>query len=47
MLQDAARLRKRNSIQKVTENPPQPNLGENIVRMFDRRKSLMRDKTTA
>jgi trehalose-6-phosphate synthase len=47
MLQDAARLRKRNSIQKVTENPQQQNLGENIVRMFDKRKSLMRDKTTA
>jgi trehalose-6-phosphate synthase len=47
MLQDAARLRKRNSIQKVTENPQQQNLGDNIVRMFDKRKSLMRDKTTA
>ncbi|WP_353643679.1 trehalose-6-phosphate synthase [Mesorhizobium sp. WSM2239] len=47
MLQDAARLRKRNSIQKVTENPQQQNLGDNIVRMFDKRKSLIRDKTTA
>jgi trehalose-6-phosphate synthase len=47
MLRDAARLRKRNNIQKVTENPQQQNLGDNIVRMFDKRKSLIRDKTTA
>jgi trehalose 6-phosphate synthase len=48
MLQDAARLRKRNSIQKVTENSQPRNLGDNIVSMFDRRnKSVVRDKTIA
>jgi trehalose-6-phosphate synthase len=47
MLQDAARLRKRNSIQQVTENPPQ-RLGHNIVRMFDKRKAMAaRDRTPA
>jgi trehalose 6-phosphate synthase len=46
MLQDAARLRKRNTIQKATENPPQ-SLGHNIVRMFDKRKAMARDRTPA
>ena len=48
MLQDAARLRKRSEIQEVTAQPqPEPRFADNVVRMFDRRRAMARDKTMA
>jgi trehalose-6-phosphate synthase len=48
MLQDAARLRKRNQIHEATTPPlPPQRFGHNIVRIFDKRKDMSRTKTTA
>ena len=46
MLLDAARLRKRSEIQEVTtQPPPEPQIADNVVRMFNPRRTVARNKS--
>ena len=46
MLQDAARLRKRSEIQEATaQPPPEPRFADNVVRMFNPRRTVARNKS--
>ena len=46
MLLDAARLRKRSEIQEATtQPPPEPHFADNVVRMFNPRRTVARNKS--